>query len=383
MDSILFSPITLGDMTIENRFVHSACEDNLADNNGLVTPAMLKKYKNLAKGEIGLIISSHLYIHAMGKGNVRQAGIDKDMMVAGLGELVKQVHLYKSKIILQLGHGGLQASSALINASTLGPDNMTEKNLHEVIESFADAAKRASDAGADGVQLHAAHGYLLNEFLSPYYNRRKDAWGGSPKRCFRLIRQIIIRVKKAMPKKMLLLVKLNTNDYTPEPGIDFALAAIYAGWLSEMGVDALELSCGTSKMAPWAMCRGEIPVDELVKGMPDKIKPKARAFLQAKAGQYNLDGPYNLDASRYIKPFAGKTPVFPVGGWRTIKQMEKAMEMGDTDFISMCRPFIREPFLVKKIREGKSQGATCKNCNRCLAALPNKMPVRCYYKTAP
>lgn len=376
--SILFEPKRLGKIEIRNRFVHSACEDNLADKNGMVTEAMVKRYRLLASGEIGLIISSHLFVDPLGQNNIYQAGIHRDAMIPGLKKLCAAVHQRDGKIILQLGHGGLQASSALIGQEPLGPLNMTEEAIGETVRRFREASERAVEAGADGVQLHGAHGYLLNEFLSPFYNQRQDAWGGSVRKQFRFLNEVVSSLRRVLPKDRLLLVKLNTNDYTRQPGMTHSLATTYAGWLAETGVDGLEISCGTSRYSPWNMCRGDVPVVEILGGLPEGIRESARVKLSALVGQFDLEEGYNLEAAKAIKPVLGEIPLMTVGGWRTVKKMEEAVAQGYTDFIALCRPFIREPFLVKMIREGRRSSARCQNCNRCLAALPNNLPVRCY-----
>ena len=131
------------------------------------------------------------------------------------------------------------------------------------------------------------------------------------------------------------------------------------------------------------MCRGDVPVDEMVRSFHESRQEQMRTYFEPLAGKFELKEPYNVEAARIIRPVFGDIPLFAVGGWRELSRMEEAVANGDTDFISMCRPFIREPNLVKRFREGKSQKATCKSCNRCLAALPNDIPVRCYYKKFP
>ncbi|MFC1886200.1 hypothetical protein ACFLZM_04000 [Thermodesulfobacteriota bacterium] len=381
--SILFSSRQLGGIQVKNRFIHSACEDNLASESGEVTEEMIRKYRYLARGEIGLIISSHLFVHDSGRGNRYQAGIHTDEVIPGLKKWVDVVHRNGGLIALQLGHAGPQANKALINREPMGPGNMDDSEIRNIKETFALAAHRAWEAGADGIQLHAAHGYLLNQFLSPYFNQREDKWSGDDKNRFGLLGAIISNIKQTMPAGRIILIKLNTHDHTPEEGILPPLAATYAKWLADLQIDGLEISCGTSKGSPWNMCRGDVPVDEIVRSLPEHLKAKGEKAISSLAGRYPAEEGYNLYAAKTIKPEIGDLPLIVVGGWRSVEKMEAAMETGDADFISMCRPFIREPFLVKRLKEGRSRAATCKNCNRCLAALPNQMPVRCYYNGFP
>jgi 2,4-dienoyl-CoA reductase-like NADH-dependent reductase (Old Yellow Enzyme family) len=372
----------MGQLEIKNRFVLSACENYSATDASEITEKIIHKNRLWAEGEIGLIISSHLSVHLLGRTRRKQLGIHDDTLVPGLEELAGTVHRHKGKIIFQLGHAGLQTSSDTIGQPPSGPSNnpLNETAIRDVIGSFVKAAKRALAAGADGVQIHAAHGYLINQFLSPYYNRRRDCWGGSEGNCFRLLGEIVAGIKSILPGNMILLVKLNSNNYTPQEGITPALAAGYARRLADLGIDGLEVSCGTSLFSPWNMCRGDVPVKELLLRLPKAQRPRGEAVLKNMAGKFDLFERYNVEASRMIRPVIGKIPLISVGGWRSVGAMEETINNGDADFISMCRPFIREQSLVKKIREGKTERASCTSCNKCLAALANNMPVQCYVK---
>jgi 2,4-dienoyl-CoA reductase-like NADH-dependent reductase (Old Yellow Enzyme family) len=393
--SILFEPVQLANLPIKNRFVCSATYEGTATGTGMVTEKIVKRYRSLAKGDIGLIITGHMYVHPSGRALKYQTGIYNDDMIPGLSQLVQAVHNEGGKIVFQLSHAGRQTTKKLIGPVPIGPSNkgrdpvyfvkpkrIEEKQIHEIIRAFATAAGRAVKAGADGIQLHAAHGYLINQFLSPFFNTRNDAWGGSDENRFRFLKEIIVETKKELPEKMLLLVKLNTNDYTPREGITPLLAKQYAQWLSELGIDGLEISCGSAIYSFMNMCRGDVPVKELLGGLPLWKKPVGKIMLTALQGKNHLQEGYNLEAAKIIKPVIGKVPLILVGGLRRLSYMEEILEKGDVDFISMSRPFIKEPLLVKKFKEGKVDEASCVSCNKCLAAVANNMPVRCYITSA-
>lgn len=384
--SVLFTPFILGKIELKNRFVFSGCEDNLATEDGRVTDAIIRKNQRLAKGEVGLIISGHLSVHLWGRTRKHQLGIYSDHMIPGLRRFVDSVHGESGKIIFQLGHAGLSTMREVNGRPPMGPsakDNqMNEDSIREVISAFTKAAERAVQAGADGIQLHAAHGYLINEFLSPFFNHRDDIWGGSEENRFRLIKEILIAVKKVLTKEMVLLVKLSAHDYTPEEGIIPPLAVAYAKRLAELGIDGLEVSCGTS-VSPWNMCRGDIPVQEILRGVPEPRRAKVGESLERMKGRVKLEEGYNLEAAKLMRPVIGGTPLFVVGGWRNVRAMEEAVHRGDTDLIPLCRPLIRDPSLVRKISEGKVDAASCTSCNRCLIAVGRNIPVRCYYRGLP
>ena len=260
---------------------------------------------------------------------------------------------------------------------------MNANQIQEVIQAFGFAAHRAVEADVDGIQLHAAHGYLINQFISPFFNHRKDEWGGSDTNRFRFLKEIILEVRKAIPEGMPILVKLNTHDYTPHEGITPSLAVTYAKWLSELKINGLEISCGSASYSFMNMCRGDVPVKELVNSLPFWKRPIGNLMMNSMAGKYDFKEGYNIKAAKQIKPVLGDIPLFVVGGLRKVTEMRSAIEEQYADCISMSRPFIREPFIVRKIREGKSETVACVSCNRCLAAVTHNIPVRCYNKGLP
>ena len=394
--SVLFTSINLGNVEIKNRFVHSATSECMASETGEASDQLIKKYRNLARGEVGLIIPGYMYVHPLGRSYKYQTGIHNDDMIPGLKRLVEAVHEEGGKIVFQIAHAGRQTTKAIIGQTPIGPSSrgrdpvnfvkpkeMNIDEIHEAIGAFAVAASRAVEAGVDGIQLHATHGYLINQFLSPFYNTRKDEWGGSDANCFHFLKTIIEEVRKVLPQEMPILVKMNTNDYTPEEGITPPLAAKYAGWLADMEIDGLEISCGSALYAYMNMCRGDVPVKEIVNSLSFWLRPFTNLILKKMVGKYDLEEGYNLEAAKVIKPVLGKVPLFLVGGLRRVTQMEEILEKQYADCISMSRPFIREPLLVKNIREGKTVAAACVSCNRCFAAIPNNIPVLCYNKGFP
>ena len=394
--SILFTPINIGNVQVKNRFIHSATCESMSLMTGEVSENLIKRYQTLAKGEVGLIIPGYMYVHPLGRSYRYQTGIHSDDMIPGLTKLVQSVHQEDGKIVFQLVHAGRQTAKAIIGQTPIGPSSrgrdpvnfvkpkeMNPDQIQEVIQAFRAAADRAVRAGADGIQLHAAHGYLINQFLSPYFNRRKDEWGGSDVKRFRFLKELISVVRGTLPQGMPLLIKLNTDDYTPQEGITPALALIYAEWLSDLKIDGLEISCGSATYSYMNMCRGDVPVKEFVNSLPLWKKPFGRLMLKSRVGKYDLEEGYNLEAAKVIKPALGRIPLSVVGGFRKVTQMEQVLEKQHADCISMCRPFIREPFLVKHIKEGKVTIAACVSCNKCLAALQNNIPVRCYHRGFP
>jgi len=391
--------MNIGKMEVKNRFVHSATYQGMALENGKVTDDLIKKYTNLAKGEVGLIITGLMSVHPLGKSFKYQIGIHSDEMIPGLRKLVEAVHVEGAKIAFQLAHSGLQGFESVIGQVPLGPTakirnpfsfekprEMNEEQIQEMIEAFAKAAGRTEEAGADALQLHGAHGFLISEFLSPYLNQRKDKWGGSDENRFRFVKEVFMEIRKILSDGMPILIKMNVNDYTPKTGVTPELAKKYAGWLVELGINGVELSCGTAFTAHTV--RGDIPIDDYARaavslGLPKWMKFLAKFNLKRLASKCGFEEGYNLEAAKIIKPVLGEVPLILVGGMRKLSFMEELIEEKYADLISISRPFIREPFLVKKFKEGKAEEASCVSCNNCFAAICNNLPLRCYNEGLP
>ncbi len=388
----LFSPLPLGGLTLSNRLVQSATYEGMAAPSGEVTAPLITRYRHLARGGTGLVIPGYFFVHPSGKAMKYQSGIHDDAMLPGLRQLTEAVHGEGGKIVFQLAHAGGQTTGAIAGSPPMAPSvygrdpvtlikpkKMKEKDITRVLNAFASAAARAVAAGADGIQLHAAHGYLINQFLSPFFNRRRDAWGGTEEKRFRFLKSTITCVRREMPEGMPLLVKMNTMDYTPKPGIDHEMAVRYAKRLAQAGIDGLEVSCGTGSYSFMNMCRGQVPVAEMVSGLPLWKKPVGKLMLSQMAGRFDLEEGYNLAAARRIRSACREMPLAVVGGFRRVEQMEEVLEAGHADLIAMARPFIREPFLARRFREEKQRVVTCVSCNKCLAAAANGQRVYCRY----
>jgi len=394
--SVLFDPIMIGGLEIRNRFVHAGTYECMADEHGRVTEQLLARYRSLARGEVGLIIPGYLSIHPLGKATPHQTGIDDDDKIAGLTSLARTIHDEGGKACFQLVHAGRPTTKKYIGQTPMAPSSvgrdpmfmvkpreLTEAEIYEIIEAYGSGARRAVQAGTDAIHISAGAGYLPSQFLSPYLNQRKDQWGGSDENRFRFVREVVSTVRNEMPKDMPIIMKLNAHDFTPKDGVTPPLAKRYAAWLSELGIEGLEITTGTTVFSNMHMWRGKVPVDEFVRPLPWWQKPLAKIVLNRMVGKFDFEEAWNLKYVREIKPVLGNTKLFLVGGMRRLEHMEKVVEDGLADCISMCRPFIREPFLVKHFREGKTTQAACESCNKCVGAIVNNLPLRCYVKGLP
>jgi 2,4-dienoyl-CoA reductase-like NADH-dependent reductase (Old Yellow Enzyme family) len=345
----LFEPTTINGMTLKNRFVRSATWEGLAAADGASTPPLDAMMAGLAAGGGGLVIPRYAYVSLEGKDAPGQLGVCSDEQTPGLARMVHAVHVAGSRIALQLAHAGCFGAPSLSGSATIGPSAletddgpvgraMIDEELAAVTRAFAAAAARARTAGCDAVQVHAAHGYLLNQFLSPHFNRRTDGYGGEIERRARLLLEVISAVRAAVGAKYPVLVKLNAEDFLPGGfSVDDMLRV--AGMLESAGIDAIELSGGTG--LPEGLSFSRV-------GRPASGEPEA----------------YCETAARRYKQSVG-VPLMLVGGIRTLETAERLVAEGATDYVALSRPFIREPRLIERWRAGDTAPARCISDNGC------------------
>ena len=346
--SKLFEPIEINGLILENRFVRSATWEGMAEDDGRCSSRLQDLLEKLAQGGVGLIITSHAYVQHRGKARPRQLGIHSDEMIPKLSMLTEAVHRGGSNIVMQLSHAGLFSDPQLTGRKALAPSALsgftetaaTEMNLHDirdVVKAFGVAAGRAQKAQFDGVQIHAAHGYLLSQFLSPAFNKRSDSFGGDIEKRATILLEVIAEIRACSGPDYPIMVKLNSNDFLAGGlGIEESLEA--AVLLQNHGVDAIELSGGT-----------------IVSG---ELIPSRKAILR------EGNEAYFRDAASYFKNYVN-IPIFLVGGVRSFHVAEQIVADNIADGISMSRPLIREPDLINRWKFGDRRKATCISDNQC------------------
>ncbi len=358
----LYEKSTINSLSLANRFIYSATWDGRADDNGYCTPGNIEMLVKRAHGGVGLIITGMAYVKADGRAAPWQLAVHSDEFVPGLAEMTRAIHNAQGKVILQLAHGGCYAPSALTGHETVGPSaNDTDKfpqcremslqEIDQVVEAFAKAAGRAQKAGFDGVQLHAAHGYLLSEFLSPFFNKRTDNYGGSVENRARILLEVFQAVRNEVGEKYPVLVKLNSEDFV-EGGLTVAEMLQVCAMLEKFGVDAIEMSGGTIYASG--------------------------AYSSCRVGA--LDSPekevYYQDAAVSYKERIG-TPLMLVGGIHSFGVAEHLISDGVADYISICRPLIREPNLINRWKAGDTAPPTCVYCDGCFGPGLKGKGVQC------
>lgn len=345
----LFDETRINRLVLNNRFVRSATWEGMCEEDGRPTARLAAYYANLARGGAGLIITGYAFIRPDGKQLPGQMGIHDDSFAPPMRDLTAAVHGAGGKICLQLVHAGGQTSAKVIGTRPVAPSalqalqfqeepaELSLQDISELIQLFGKSAARAKDYGFDAVQLHAAHGYLINQFLSPLTNRRNDAYGGSTENRCRFLLECYASVRKAVGNEFPVFVKLNGDDNLAG-GLVLEDALAAARMLDQEGIDAIEVSGGTPASGDLAPVRQGISTRE--------------------------QEAYNLPMAYRIKE-AVTCPVMVVGGLRSFEIIEGIVRRGEADYISMSRPFIREPELVRRWEKGDEARATCISCNGC------------------
>ena len=327
--SILFEKTRLNNLTLNNRFIRSATWAGMAGEDGIVTPKLLKLMGDLADGGVGLIITGHAYVHPNGIHSAGQLGIDRDLLIPGLEQMTRLVHEKSARIFAQLGYGGSYLSQSRVA-------NMSTMDIGAVSDAFALAADRARRAGFDGVQILAAHGFLLSQFLCPRYNPRRDGYGGSLENRARMLLEVLNAIRKTVGSEFPVLVKLNASDGV-ENGMTLQESLKVADRLQEEGVDGIELSGGLLNVAN---------------------------LMEASGGDEENNVYFEDAAGIYKKSI--HVPLILVGGIRSFAKAESLVSSGTADYIGMCRPLICEPDLVSRWKSGNTEKASCISCNNCV-----------------
>lgn len=391
---ILNTPLQLRNITIKNRFIRSATYDGYGDSNGMPIPETADFFSELAEGGVGAIITGFAYISRTGRAmQPRQYGIDSDDKIAPWKEIVRKVHekTRDVRLFMQIAHCGRQTKEAMTGLPAVGVSSkkctyyrqrvnvLDDGSILSIIDEFAEAARRAKDAGFDGVQLHGAHGYLIHQFLSPWTNTRKDRWADGPL----FMEKIIERTHELCGKDFPILVKLSfTEDRTPGVRLEDTVETVKR--LEQLGVDAVEISSGTLEYALNIM-RGKCPLDVILKVNPtySRIPRILQKIWKKFFSKYFLskfipfEENYNLAGAGEIKKHTS-LPVITVGGLRTVESMVSCITRSGLDAVSMCRPLVCEPDLPAKIIRGETTKARCTSCNLCTIYSDTPRTIRCY-----
>jgi len=327
---LLWQPGRIGPMEVRNRVVRSATNEHLSEPNGDFTQAWVDTLVELAKNEVGLVITGHVCVDRAQRADEGQPVVDRATTPEFLRRAAEGVHACGGKVVMQLSHSGLKAPEAVNGRPPKGPADFTEDEMEQLTANFVYAAKLCKECGFDGVQIHNAHGYLLSSFLNPEENQRTDEYGGSLENRFRLPAQIIRAVREACGKDFAILVKMNCNGCGDLPGV----LRLY----ENSGVDAIEVS----------------GVD-----------------FAAKAG---VKEPFYLETLLAAKTEIS-TPLILVGGMFSKQAAEAVLAQG-IPFVAFSRALICQPDFIARMKAGEQEESDCLACNGCYRVYRQR-PVRC------
>ncbi|NOX34016.1 MAG: NADH:flavin oxidoreductase [Deltaproteobacteria bacterium] len=357
----LFDQGLIGTLKLKNRMIRSATWEGMCGPDGRPGRKLTDYYCNLVKGGIALIISGYTFIRPDGRQLPGQMGIHTDEFAREFKQLTQAVHDLKGKIAIQLVHTGGQTDSKTAGRKPVAPSaikagifpeipqELCVLEIEGITDAFARAAERAKEWGFDAVQIHGAHGYLVNQFLSPVTNQRIDAYGQSLENRSRFLFDIYEKIRAKVGKNYPVFIKLNGDDHV-ENGLTKEEAVLVAKKLSDSGIDAIEVSSGTAASGKKGPARKQI-------NSPEKEA-------------------YNLDLALAIKKQVS-CPVISVGGFRSLQIAQNAISEDSMDFISLSRPLIREPDLPKKWENNETDCAGCVSCNKCFIPGLSKGGIYC------
>ncbi len=329
----LFTAFKIKNVTVPTRLARAATGERMADEGGGMPPELAEYYANHARDKVGLIQPGYAFVAEAGRCSPGQLGIHTDAAAEAFRPMLEGIHKYGAVAVLQLVYNFARSL------------RMPVGELAEIRDAFAKAAARAKRVGFDGVSLHAAHGYLLSQFLSPFYNRRRDEYGGSVGNRAKFPTEVLRAVRAKVGDDFFVMAKINTNDYLGEKGVAEKMSIESCRMLADAGLDMIETSAGMPRSIgqAWSERRIESREDE--------------AFFR--------------DFAIRLKKVAD-IPLMLTGGIRSYEVAEEIVRDGIAGIVGMARPLIAEPGLARRWFEGDRRAATCTNCNtRCQDAIRN------------
>ncbi len=341
--SKLFEPVAIGRLHLRNRLMRSATAERMADfESGAPLPTLAALYRTLAEGGVGLIVTGHAYVARGGKAHPEMAALDRDGVIPLWRGVIRPAQEAGARVMVQINHSGANCdptvtpdvrspSGVATNDLALYPAVMSDSEIEGIVADFGQAARRAQEAGFDGVQIHGAHGYLTSQFLTPATNLRRDRWGGNAKRRLAFLRAVAAEVRSQVGPDYPVWIKLGVEGRAGS-GLSLAEGAKAAAACRDAGIDAVEISHALG-MPAWA-----------------KRAPEPAFLRMAQAVRAAVGPGY---------------PLALVNGFRQRAVMDRTLESGVVDLISLCRPLIVQPHLPRLLREQEIGRAMCASCGQC------------------
>lgn len=376
MPTPLFEPAQLGPIRLRNRIVKAATFEGMS-RKGLVTPALIDFHRTFAAGGVGMTTVAYCAVSPEGRGAPNEIVLRPEAR-DGLAELAEAVHREGAAVSAQLGHAGPVGNSRVTRSNALSASSgrsplgsrhyaMTQPDIDRVIDSFAGGTAILASAGFDAVEIHMGHHYLLNAFLSPRFNRRRDQYGGALENRMRLLRDVAAAVRAVAGDKMAVIAKWEMTDGVRR-GLTVSESLAAAALLESDGtVDALELTGGGSLANPMYLFRGDVPREEFAA----TLTPAQRAGFRLVGRWFMREYPFE---EAYFRPQAReflnslRTPLVLLGGINKVETMHDAIAEG-FQFVALGRALLREPDLIRRLEAGDATESACIHCNRCMPTI--------------
>ncbi|MBO4656535.1 MAG: NADH:flavin oxidoreductase [Bacteroidales bacterium] len=396
--SPIFTPVTIGPVTLRNRVIRSAAFENMAYGNS-PTKDLYDYHVAVARGGVGMTTLAYASVNRSGLSFDGQLWM-REEIVPGLKKITDDVHAAGAKCSIQLGHCGNMTHRATCGCMPVGASSgfnlysptfvrgMKVAEIDALVEDFGKAVNLAREAGFDCVEIHAGHGYLISQFLSPYTNHRHDEYGGSLDNRMRLMRRVITRVMEAAGDDMGVIVKMNMHDGFRR-GMQEAECLEVARELERLGVHAIVLSAGFVSKAPMEVMRGAMPLKTMTHYMDMRkfwwLRAMVRVFGRIMVPTVPYSEGYFLEDAKKFRA-AVKLPLIYVGGLVSRAKMEEVLAAGFQG-LQVARALVRDTDFVKKLRSGEIDRSPCGHsnycigrmytlemkCNRCVADLPKRL----------
>ena len=346
----LFEESHIGSMRLKNRFIRSATWENMTTEQGHMTERLYEIYEQLAQGELGMLITGYANIVPEEQPNPGMMGIYEDSFIEEYKQLTERVHAHDTRIVMQLAYGGTKTTHNLGERVIYAPSEVAERGtktlgkamnkqeIDYIVNAFAQAALRAKQAGFDGVEIHAAHTYLINQFLSPYYNQRDDEYGGSLENRMRFLLEIYQQTRQLVGDSYPILVKLTASEFF-SGGVSFDETRTICQKLAEIGVDGVEIS--------------------------GNVHGKAITMVGEEHDGHRIrEQGYFAEYGKVISEELS-IPVITVGGLSDINTIEEIAANSNIGYFALSRPLLAEPHLVKRWQAGQREPSICGHCSKC------------------
>ncbi len=383
-NSKVFTPGRIANSELRNRTIRSGCFEGMCPH---ATPgmALIEHHRKIAAGGIGMTTISYCAVSSDGVAFGHEMWM-REEIISTLKRLTDAVHKEGAAAAIQLGHCGFFANRSATGSRPIGPSRklclfrysicraMNEEDIKRVQDDFGQAASMAMRAGFDAIEIHAGHGYLLSQFLSPWTNHRKDQYGGSLENRLRFPNAVINHVRETVGPSYPLLVKMNCEDGF-KGGLNTDEAVEVAKSFEKVGASLLIPSCGFTARTSFHMMRGGVPIREYIKSEKNPFtKIGIALFGRFIVRRIPFKELFLFDQSKRIKD-AVKIPVAYIGGVCSFDDMDKIMQAG-FEFVQIGRATIKDPDVIRKMKSGEITAVDCDHCNRCVAAMAGE-GIRC------